>query len=323
MSCMPKTYQFVFVLILGVFALHTSAQNSHLYTQYIFNQYAINPAVAGTFTCTEFKFGQRRQMIGFEGGPTTSFFTINGKLGRANNFRKAFHGVGAMFFADDAGAFSSRGFYLSYAYNFIIKRDYRLALGTFVGMRSYVFSSGGLVIFDMADPTLGKTKTVLMYPEFHPGAWLYGKKMFAGLAIFNLYKTKLTGGGDNIGSPAPIRPTFIGTYGKKIESSGYYFTYIPSVQVRFTPFAMPTVDFNFLWYIKHQFGLGISYRTYNTIAALAKFRFARRFDIGYSFDYAVGALRNLSPYTHEVVLSFRACSNEKDLEPKYTCPAYE
>ena len=140
------------------------------------------------------------------------------------------------------GPYSNRALYLSYARHFHVSRETILSLGSFVGVRSYVYGGAG-VITNTFDPIVNTTSTVVQYPEIHPGAWLYSKKFFAGLSVFNLYPIKLKQGGNAIGSPSNITPMVVATYGKIIKSKGYYYRFIPSTQIRFTPLAIPSIDF--------------------------------------------------------------------------------
>lgn len=312
----------IYFFFLGiVVSLH--AQNQPLFTQYLFNHFAINPAVAGSYACPDFKFGHRRQYTSVEGAPITSFFTYNQALNKGlASEHKGFHAIGAAFFSDDAGPFSFRSFYGAYAFHLPLKKEYRLSMGIFGGVRNYVFS-GGSVLTPVFDPVISRTTSIFLAPEFHPGFLLYDKKMFAGITIFNAFRTQLAQGGNQIGEPASLGRTFVATYGRKIKASGYYYTFIPSMLVRFTPFAMPSADFNLMWYIKNQFALGASYRTLGTVCAIAEFTFLKWFRLGYGVDYSFANIGGLGPLSHEVVLKFSACGGAPEPDEDYLCPAYQ
>src|SRR6202035_3990251 len=61
-----------------------SAQQKPQYTQYVFNNYLLNPAVAGIENYTDVKAGYRSQWTGLQGAPVTSYLTIDAPIG--NNF---------------------------------------------------------------------------------------------------------------------------------------------------------------------------------------------------------------------------------------------
>src|SRR5476651_1593865 len=72
-------YLFIF------FALYIQsgvAQQRPQYTQYVFNNYLLNPAVTGIENYTDVKAGYRSQWTGLEGAPVTSYLTVNTPIGQ-------------------------------------------------------------------------------------------------------------------------------------------------------------------------------------------------------------------------------------------------
>src|SRR5438128_12249571 len=61
-------------------ALH--AQQRPYYTQYILNNYIINPAVAGIENYWDVKASHRHQWVGLNGAPVTTYVTIQGPLSK-------------------------------------------------------------------------------------------------------------------------------------------------------------------------------------------------------------------------------------------------
>ena len=70
----------LFILIIGARAV--SAQQLPQFTQYIFNNYLLNPAVTGIENYVDVKMGHRNQWTGLEGAPVTSYLSVNAPLGR-------------------------------------------------------------------------------------------------------------------------------------------------------------------------------------------------------------------------------------------------
>src|SRR5258708_39838891 len=72
------------LLILFVSYMHlASAQQKPQYTQYIFNNFLLNPAVSGIENYTDVKAGYRSQWTGLQGAPVTSYLTVNAPIGNA------------------------------------------------------------------------------------------------------------------------------------------------------------------------------------------------------------------------------------------------
>src|ERR1700754_272968 len=58
------------------------AQQKPQYTQYVFNNYLLNPALSGIENYTDVKAGYRSQWTGLEGAPVTGYLTINAPIGK-------------------------------------------------------------------------------------------------------------------------------------------------------------------------------------------------------------------------------------------------
>ena len=58
------------------------AQQLPQYTQYILNNYLLNPAVSGIENYTDIKISHRHQWAGIQDAPVTTYFTIHGPLGK-------------------------------------------------------------------------------------------------------------------------------------------------------------------------------------------------------------------------------------------------
>ena len=56
------------------------AQQIAQYTQYVFNHFSVNPAVAGSKDCLDVRLGFRKQWIGFPGAPTTGWASLHGYI---------------------------------------------------------------------------------------------------------------------------------------------------------------------------------------------------------------------------------------------------
>src|SRR5215468_2689932 len=64
------------------------AQQRPYYTQYILNNYIINPAVAGIENYWDVKISHRHQWVGLDGAPVTTYFTIQGPLSKSGFSRQ-------------------------------------------------------------------------------------------------------------------------------------------------------------------------------------------------------------------------------------------
>src|ERR1044071_4167584 len=58
------------------------AQQRPHYTQYILNNYILNPAISGIENYTDLKVSARDQWVGLDGAPRTAYLTIHMPLGK-------------------------------------------------------------------------------------------------------------------------------------------------------------------------------------------------------------------------------------------------
>ena len=58
------------------------SQAKPFYTQYILNNYILNPGITGIENYTDVKLSYRNQWAGINGAPVTTYFSIHGPLGK-------------------------------------------------------------------------------------------------------------------------------------------------------------------------------------------------------------------------------------------------
>ena len=71
-----------FILILLFFAASVHAQQKPHYTQYILNNYILNPALSGIENYGDIKISGRDQWVGLEGAPKTAYISFHMPIGK-------------------------------------------------------------------------------------------------------------------------------------------------------------------------------------------------------------------------------------------------
>ncbi|MFN7275416.1 MAG: PorP/SprF family type IX secretion system membrane protein, partial [Bacteroidota bacterium] len=152
------------VIIAGIFlgmlhSLPSAAQQRPYYTQYILNNFIINPAVAGIENYWDVKASHRAQWVGLPDAPVTTYLTIHGPLrksdfdrntattvrARGSNPRgeaywkdytapEPHHGVGFTVLNDQTGPLNRFAAYGSYAYHLPLSARTTLSAGVSVGI---------------------------------------------------------------------------------------------------------------------------------------------------------------------------------------------
>ncbi len=309
------------ILILGVciaLGVDVLAQQTPQYTQYVLNNFVVNPGVAGTKECIDMRIGYRTQWVGFDAAPKTAFASVHTKLPNKARHLKNFHAIGAKVESDDTGPSSRTIVNLAYAYHLPLTAKVKMGAGIFAGFQQYRFDASKVTLINYNDPAITGSNSVLVVPDITPGVWLYSENYYAGLSIRQIVGNKIS----DIGPESKLTRHYVATAGKKFSSkSGSGISYIPSALVKFSPIAPPAIDVTLMMDVKNKFAVGAAYRNVDAIAGLFRVRFLGYFSLGYSFDFTTSQLRASSSNTHEIILGISGCSRGSGSIGD-TCPAY-
>ncbi|MFH1321190.1 MAG: type IX secretion system membrane protein PorP/SprF [Bacteroidota bacterium] len=292
--------------------LQSFGQQPPQYTQYLFNNYLINPAIGGSKEYTDIKLGYRTQWIGFGAAPKTYFISAHTSLRNKKCEPKKFgtrnhHGIGGYIIRDETGPISRMGIYLSYAHHIRVSYKTRVALGIFGGAMQYLLNSGGMRTAE-PDPDIVSISTIA--PDASAGIWAYSDKYFGGISAQQLLPLKLGGTGNKLKNHFFITAGYI----KQIKGYG---TLIPSAHVKLGLLTPVSFDINVRYDWLNKFWIGISYRKVEGILGLVGFNIGM-FEVGYAYDFTLSRLRKYSGSTHEIIIGFRVPKKEQD----YRCPIW-
>ena len=111
---MNKYITIICVCMLFFLSKKNYAQQLPIYSQYMFNDYLINSAYAGTYEFTPIILNHRNQWIGFgESAPQTSSISLHGSMGKNS-------ALGSSMVYDKTYPISTTQMELSYAYHTIL-----------------------------------------------------------------------------------------------------------------------------------------------------------------------------------------------------------
>ena len=309
-------------ILLACFFLLTSgsrAQQISQYTQYVFNQFSVNPAVAGSKDCLDVRLGFRKQWVGFPGSPTTGWASLHGAIrAKGKPFVKSRHGVGAFIESDEAGALGYTHLYLAYAYHVQMAKDYYMSMGLFAGIKQQKLDLGQVNAINPVDPALSKDGSVIVYPEVWPGIWIYSKNGWAGLSINQALGNKVK----DMGVDTRLTRHFLASGGRRVRINRTL-ALVPSAMLKFSPRSPLAIDVNASIEYRRKLGLGISYRNQDAIAFMVKIPFLKFFTLGYSYDVTTSRLRTASSNTHELILAIYPCGNHDPAKEIVRCPVFE
>ena len=299
------------------------AQQSVQYTQFTFNDYGLNPAIAGSSNGLMFLAGRRTQWRGFELAPETNFVNITKAIGK-KGYRHYWHGVGAYVEQDKMGVFTTQVMYLSYAIHFKLSPQFRFSLGVAAGMKKVALSN---LVFDMNDPTFSMDNRSVKVPDVIPGFYLYSKKFTLSVAMHNVYKNTLSFGGKELGTGngVSLLPTAYVTVTRKFISGDYNFVSVPAINLQTDFRGIPSANINFMTYYKKRIGLGVNYRIHDSFSAILQVRVWKNLVVGYAFDFTISRFRVAKANSDEIMMGFTPMMSTEDLQKLGTadCPKFE
>lgn len=302
----------------------SSAQQVGQYTQFMFNYFHINPAVAGTVRCPDIRLGYRTQWVGFEGQPKTAYASVHAALGKQNDITKSKHGIGGFVESDITGPMARTGLYLAYAYHFQFNRKWMMSAGLFLGFQQFRYDVNEAVVNDFDDPALQNSSASFIFPDMTPGIYMYDKAWTFGLAVNQLLGNPISELGTTaipeVDGVSRLRRhvTIMASRRLGREDS---FSYTPAVLLKLVGASTPALDLNIMLEYKKIIGIGASYRSGDAIAGLFRLHFLKYFTLAYAFDFTTSKIKIASSNTHEITLGISVCTRGGE-QGKIPCAAY-
>lgn len=106
----------------------TWAQQMPFSSQYYTNQFVINPAMTGSTEYAQAFLSHRSQFSGLEGGPQTSYFSVDGQTSSGKI------GLGLAVFSDNTDILARNSAMINYAYALKLGTDQGLRFGLAMGV---------------------------------------------------------------------------------------------------------------------------------------------------------------------------------------------
>lgn len=324
----------LFILLFVNSVCDAVAQQRPHYTQYILNNFILNPALSGIENYTDLKISGRDQWVGFSGAPQTTYMTVHTALGKkdlrtnatsydipgVNPRGQAYwetyeaaaphHGVGLAIVNDKTGNFNRFTSYATYAYHLGLSPKTNLSAGFSAGITNVTFDASKADFGNGAsDPAIGNASSEIgqIKPDLGFGLWLYSSNYFIGLSAQQIIPQKL----------AFVDAATMQTKGRLIPhtflTAGYRFLVgpdinaVPSIMVKYINGAFKNnyqAEFNLKMQYRDLMWLGGSYRQFDGYAAMAGLNVGNTFNVGYAFDFTKTEINTYSRGTHELIIGF-------------------
>jgi len=338
---MMKRLRIIAGLMGMLFAFSVQAQQRPHYTQYILNNYVINPAISGIENYVDAKMSIRNQWVGISGAPQTFYLTVHGPIGKTDEkmtntsfatdgenprgkryweeytASEPHHGIGLNVINYKTGYINR--FYATgtYAYHMALNARTNISAGFGLGLSGTNIDLTKIQLANSFDPVImgGTGEYNKISPELNAGIWIYNPDYFIGLSAQQVIPSKFYLSDSSLNNSTTV-PHLFGTVGYRFFLTEDI-SALPSVMLRYIS-AMPLyTDLNVKLQYQDRIWIGASYRFNEGFAGMAGVNISNTFNISYAYDVnnSKYMLSTMQKGTHEIVLGFLLNNKYGD-----TCP---
>lgn len=274
-----------------------AAQQVPHFTQYMFNNFVVNPAIAGTHNYYQIRLNSRFQWLGIVDPPQTNSLSVYGP--HANKDM----GFGGYLYTDVTGPSSRTGMYGSYAYNIIVSDAMRLSMGLSFGAVQNKIDGTKISLFEPDDPAILNSSARAIVPDASFGMFLYSSDFHFGFSVSQLFNNPLNYFDQRTGLNKLKRHFYLmAGYKYRINHD---FAVEPSIMLKATTPVPIQVDFNVKGIYQEIVWLGLSYRSQDAVSVLLGYVHQNKFLFGYSYDLSISSIRRFSSGSHEIMLGMK------------------
>jgi len=289
--------------MLSVFGV--AAQQDPQYTQYMYNTLSVNSAYAGSLGHLAITGIYRTQWVGLEGAPNTQSFTLDTPV--AKNV-----GLGLSIVSEEIGPTEEQYIDANFSYTIQSGQTHKLSFG---------IKGGGRVI--NIDWTKGSHRepdvqfreniTNKFLPVVGAGLYWHGERDYIGVAIPN-FMTLERYNYDDIADDLVNERMHVYLIGGIVFDLSAHTKFKPAALVKYVAGAPLIADFSANFMFNNAFTLGASYRTGDSVSAMASLQITPQFLVAYAYDYTTTELQTYNSGTHEIMLRFELVSRKKGLK---------
>ncbi len=311
------------IILLTLYFTSGAAQQTPGYSQYVLNEFIINPSVAGIDGSTIINVSGRKQWVGWENGPETYSASISTRIlktnqliiDRSQNANRSHIkrnpsgrvGLGAAFINDKNGAISKTGLNLTYAYHIFINNS-QLSFGfSFLAQQLNINSE--LAQFSTAngiDPLEGWLGKSAYIPDAAFGVHYSTANFSFGLSSFHLFQSPVKLGEIelNYKELKQLRHYYYHGMYKNGFRSAPQWEYEPSILIKMTENLQTCADISLRIIYNNEYWAGLSFRTSDELILLVGLKHNRLY-FGYSFDYGFNKFSQISYGSHEALIAIK------------------
>jgi type IX secretion system PorP/SprF family membrane protein len=271
-----------------------SAQQEAMYSQYMFNTMAINPAYAGSRDVLSLTAVGRYQWIGVPGAPTTYSFTMDMPI------KNEKMGIGLAAFSDGLGLAQNTGVSLAYSYKVRLGQKTTLSMGVSPSITNVTWNLSDVKNINEVDEIFsGQYDINRLFPNVGAGVFISNDRSYLGISVPQIIQTNLNSF-QNTDTDSRIKRHYYTMMGFVIGSGNVKIK--PSMMVRYTQGAPMGIDGNMNIWFKDKVSFGISGRKSQAILSgvdfmdaavgMIELQLTPQLRFGYAYDVNLNRLNN-------------------------------
>jgi len=292
------------------------AQQTPLYTMYMWNQLVINPAYAGSRDALTASAVLREQWVGLDGAPSTQVLSVHSPLTNDNI------GLGFTVQNDNVGPVNNTGIWGDFAYRLKVSEKARLSLAMRAGFAIHQADLRNIETGEDGDDAFLNNVDNNFLPNFGFGAYYYFDRGYLGVSSPSIIENELNNGNNITGRDAIDLNNrhyyLLAGYVFNISADSGSVMFKPSTVIRAVNGAPVSFDISANFLIKQKLWLGAAYRYQDAVAAMVAFNFTEHLQAGYSYDFGTSDLNTYHNGSHEIMLTYDFFKDEvKTRNPRY------
>lgn len=281
------------------------AQQDPMFTQYMFNMLAVNPAYAGSADVLNLTALHRSQWVGIDGAPITQTVFAHTPISAKNM------GLGLSMVHDQIGPIKQTMAYADYSYTLRLNKKAKLAFGLKGGLN---FIQANLAEINIKNPNdelfLNGTGSKVL-PNFGFGVYYHTERFYAGIS-----SPKLVQFNSDLFAFDQRRHYFV-TAGAVFDVNDEI-KFKPTALVKVTEGAPLSVDLSANFLFNERFWVGLGHRFGDSFTAMIQYQFTQQFKVGYAYDLTISKLARYNSGSHEIMVSYDFNFDKtKRLSPRY------
>ena len=305
----------IITLVVTILTIGTTyAQQDAMYTHYMYNTLAVNPAYAGSRDAFTITLLGRKQWVNFDGAPVTQTLTLHSPI------MKNKMGLGLSLINDKIGPTNTTSLYGDYAYKLKVSTKGTLTFGLKAGLNVMSNNLSVIETEQLNDNFFASNIKSKLLPNFGVGAYYSEEKMYVGLStpklLENNYSSNTVG---NTSSTSKEKRHYFLIAGMVTKITDNVLLK-PTTFVKVTLGAPIEGDVTATFILKRKLNLGLMFRTGDALGALIGYNFNDQFTAGYSFDWSYGLKTGkYNGGSHEIMLRYDLIfkNENKIISPRY------